>query len=177
MSLVLKAYDMALDDGAVLALQQNEACHLLGVLPTERLMDRQNNISSNWIHEMYYGPCSALEKAQACGNAVVLYASSHHDIPIVVNVSGRYKMDRGIEERLGKDYFERAKRDGHIEIKSKKGKVLFRATEESKLERLNTNMHEARLKTDKDCKVLTIHGSEDEVSIEDAFGVPKSNKS
>ncbi|GJU12413.1 hypothetical protein Tco_1134809 [Tanacetum coccineum] len=55
------------------------------------------------------------------GNAVVLYASSHHDIPIVVNVSGRYKMDRGIEERLGKDYFERAKRDGHIEIKSKKG--------------------------------------------------------
>ncbi|GJS97360.1 3-hydroxy-3-methylglutaryl coenzyme A reductase [Tanacetum coccineum] len=134
----------------------------------------------------------------ASGNAVVLYASSHHDIPIVVNVSGRYKMDRGIEERLGKDYFERAKRDGHIEIKSKTGgnavvlyassqhdipivvnvsgrykmdrgveerlgkdylerskrdgkvlfrateerKVLFRATEESKLERLNTNMYD-----------------------------------
>ncbi|GKC95004.1 alpha/beta hydrolase fold protein [Tanacetum coccineum] len=36
------------------------------------------------------------------GNVVVLYASSHHDIPIVANVSGRYKMDRGIEERLGK---------------------------------------------------------------------------
>ncbi|GJX41225.1 alpha/beta hydrolase fold protein [Tanacetum coccineum] len=83
-------------------------------------------------------------------------------------------MDRGIEERLGKDYFERAKRDGHIEIKSKKGKVLFRATEESKLERLNTNMHEARLKTDKDCKVLTIHGSEDEViPVEDALEFAK----
>ncbi|GKE78094.1 hypothetical protein Tco_1544214 [Tanacetum coccineum] len=101
-----------------------------------------------------------MDLVMASGNAVVLYAFSHHDIPIVVNVSGRYKMDRGIEERLGKDYFERAKRDGHIEIKSKTGKVLFRATEESKLERLNTNMHEARLKTDKDCKVLTIHGSE-----------------
>ncbi|GJR04376.1 alpha/beta hydrolase fold protein, partial [Tanacetum coccineum] len=104
------------------------------------------------------------------GNAVVLYASSHHDIPIVVNVSGRYKMDRGIEERLGKDYFERAKRDGHIEIKSKTGKVLFRATEESKLERLKI----ARLKTDKDCKVLTIHGSEDEViPVEDALEFAK----
>ncbi|GJX13290.1 retrovirus-related pol polyprotein from transposon TNT 1-94 [Tanacetum coccineum] len=38
----------------VVALQQNEACHPLGVLPTERLMDRQNNISSSWIHETYY---------------------------------------------------------------------------------------------------------------------------
>ncbi|GJZ27045.1 alpha/beta hydrolase fold protein [Tanacetum coccineum] len=104
------------------------------------------------------------------GNVVVLYASSHHDIPIVVNVSGRYKMDRGIEERLGKDYLERAKRDGYIDIKSKTGKVLFRATEESILERLNTNMHEAGLKIDKDCKVLTVHGSEDEViPVEDAF--------
>ncbi|GKC79136.1 alpha/beta hydrolase fold protein, partial [Tanacetum coccineum] len=108
------------------------------------------------------------------GNAVVLYASSQHDIPIVVNVSGRYKMDRGVEERLGKDYLERSKRDGHIKIKSKKGKVLFRATEESKLERLNTNMHDARLKTDKDCKVLTIHGSEDEViPVEDALEFAK----
>ena len=55
------------------------------------------------------------------GNDVVLYSSSHHDIPIVVNVSGRYKMDRGIEERLGKDYLERVKKDGFIDIKSKTG--------------------------------------------------------
>ncbi|GKF24892.1 hypothetical protein Tco_0080786, partial [Tanacetum coccineum] len=48
------------------------------------------------------------------GNAVVLYASSHHDIPTVVN--GRYQMDRGVQERLGKDYLERVKRDGHIDI-------------------------------------------------------------
>ncbi|GJT07316.1 alpha/beta hydrolase fold protein [Tanacetum coccineum] len=108
------------------------------------------------------------------GNVVVLYASSHHDIPIVVNVSGRYKMDRGIEERLGKDYSERAKRDGYIDIKSEKGKVLFRATEESILERLNTNMHEAGLKIDKDCKVLTVHGSEDKlIPVEDAFEFAK----
>ncbi|GJV09596.1 putative reverse transcriptase domain-containing protein [Tanacetum coccineum] len=53
------------------------------------------------------------------GNVVVLYASVHHDILIVVKVSGRYKMDRGIEERLGKDYIERAKKDGFIDIKSK----------------------------------------------------------
>ncbi|GKG31667.1 hypothetical protein Tco_0426617, partial [Tanacetum coccineum] len=34
------------------ALQQNEACHPLEVLPMERLMDRQNNISSSWILEV-----------------------------------------------------------------------------------------------------------------------------
>nr|GEX57613.1 alpha/beta hydrolase fold protein [Tanacetum cinerariifolium] len=113
--------------------------------------------------------CAILGHSKA-GNVVVLYASSHHDIPIVVNMSARYKMDRGIEERLGKDYSERAKRDGYIDIKSEKGKVLFRATEESILERLNTNMHEAGLKIDKDCKVLTVHGSEDEfIPVEDAF--------
>ncbi|GJV28787.1 hypothetical protein Tco_1385235 [Tanacetum coccineum] len=81
----------------------------------------------------------------------------------------------GIEERLGKDYFERAKRDGHIEIKSKTGKVLFRATEESKLERLNTNMHEARLKNlIKLQRLLTILDQEDEViPVEDALEFAK----
>ncbi|KAI3524742.1 hypothetical protein L1887_03405 [Cichorium endivia] len=108
------------------------------------------------------------------GNVVVLYASLHHDIKTVVNVSGRYKMDRGIEERLGKDYLERAKKDGFIDIKSKTGEVSFRVTEESLMERLNTNMHEAGLKIDKDCKVLTVHGSVDEViPVEDALEFAK----
>ncbi|KAJ0745655.1 putative feruloyl esterase [Helianthus annuus] len=103
------------------------------------------------------------------GNVVVLYASLHHDIHTVVNVSGRYKMDRGIEERLGKDYLERVKKDGFIDIKSKKGESSFRVTKESLMERLHTNMHEAGLKVDQDCKVLTVHGSVDEViPVEDA---------
>ncbi|CAI9286085.1 unnamed protein product [Lactuca saligna] len=108
------------------------------------------------------------------GNVVVLYASLHHDIKTVVNVSGRYKMDRGIEERLGKDYLERAKKDGFIDIKSKTGEVSFRVTEESLMERLNTNMHEAGLKIDKDCRVLIVHGSVDEViPVEDAMEFAK----
>ncbi|KAI7754106.1 hypothetical protein M8C21_014729 [Ambrosia artemisiifolia] len=108
------------------------------------------------------------------GNVVVLYASLHHDVHTVINVSGRYKMDRGIEERLGKDYLERVKRDGFIDIKSKQGAFLFRVTEESLMERLNTNMHEAGLKVDPSCKVLTVHGSVDEViPVEDALQFDK----
>ncbi|KAK9071219.1 hypothetical protein SSX86_009787 [Deinandra increscens subsp. villosa] len=108
------------------------------------------------------------------GNVVVLYASLHHNVQTVVNVSGRYKMDRGVEERLGKDYLERAKEDGFIGIKSRKGGLLFRATYESIMERLNTNMHEAGLKVDQDCRVLTVHGSVDEViPVEDALEFAK----
>ncbi|KAI3814482.1 hypothetical protein L1987_14122 [Smallanthus sonchifolius] len=108
------------------------------------------------------------------GNVVVLYASLHHDIPTVVHVSGRYKMDRGIEERLGKDYLERAKKVGFIDIKSHAGEGSLRVAEESLMERLNTNMHEAGLKIDPDCRVLTVHGSADEIiPVEDALEFAK----
>ena len=52
---------------------------------------------------------------------MLLYASKYHDICNVINVSGRYKLDRGIEERLGKDFLERIKKDGHIDVKSGAG--------------------------------------------------------
>ncbi|KAK1417405.1 hypothetical protein QVD17_26532 [Tagetes erecta] len=108
------------------------------------------------------------------GNVVVLYASLHHNIRTVINVSGRYKMDRGIEERLGKDNLERVKKDGYIDMKSKTGAILYRVTVESLMERLNTNMHEAGLNIDPDCRVLTVHGSEDEViPVEDALEFAK----
>ncbi|GJS39445.1 alpha/beta hydrolases superfamily protein [Tanacetum coccineum] len=40
---------------------------------------------------------------------------------------------------------------------------LYRVTEDSLMERLNTNMHEACLQIDKDCRVFTIHGSDDTI--------------
>ncbi|KAL4554714.1 hypothetical protein LXL04_037316 [Taraxacum kok-saghyz] len=96
---------------------------------------------------------------------MVLYASLHHDTKTVGNVSGRCKMDRGIEERLGKNYLQRAKKYGFVDVKSKTGEVSFRVTKESLMERLKANMHEAGLKIDKSCKVLTVHGSGDECNI------------
>ncbi|KAJ0487944.1 putative chloride peroxidase [Helianthus annuus] len=42
------------------------------------------------------------------------------------------------------------------------------------MERLNTDMHEAGLNIDRDCKVLTVHGSADEViPVEDALAFAK----
>ncbi|KAK2989668.1 hypothetical protein RJ640_021588 [Escallonia rubra] len=108
------------------------------------------------------------------GNVVVLYASKYHDIPTVVNVSGRYNLEGGLEERLGSDFLQRIKKDGFIDVTSKTGQVYFRVTEEGLMDRLNTNMHEASLQIDKGCRVLTVHGSADEViPVEDAFEFAK----
>ncbi|KAJ9538555.1 hypothetical protein OSB04_031288 [Centaurea solstitialis] len=109
------------------------------------------------------------------GDVVLLYASLHHDVKTIVNVSGRYRLDTGIEQRLGANYLERAKRDGFIDVKSEKtGEVLFRVTEESLMDRLNTNMPEAALKIKQDCRVLTVHGSADDIiPVEDAADFDK----
>lgn len=96
------------------------------------------------------------------GGVVLLYASKYHDVKTVVNCSGRYDLKSGIEERLGKDFMERIKKDGFIDV-YKSGKFLYRVTEESLMDRLNTNMHEACLQIDSGCRVFTVHGSADEI--------------
>ncbi|KAJ0724024.1 putative feruloyl esterase [Helianthus annuus] len=134
------------------------------------------------------------------GNVVLLYASKYHDVRCVINVSGRYKTEGGVEERLGKGFLQKVKENGFIDVKSKTGihtteilkllyqlcnkyrlinfkcvgEVLYRVTEESLMDRLNTNMHEACLQIDKDCKVLTVHGSDDSiVRVEEALEFAK----
>ncbi|XP_056842530.1 uncharacterized protein LOC108857690 isoform X3 [Raphanus sativus] len=99
------------------------------------------------------------------GDVVLFYASKYHDISNVINLSGRYDLKKGIAERLGEDYLERIKQQGFIDVED----GGYRVTEESLMERLNTDMHEACLKIDKECRVLTVHGSDDEViPVEDA---------
>ncbi|CAL9216725.1 unnamed protein product [Arabidopsis halleri] len=51
----------------------------------------------------------------------------------------------------------------HMELDNGIYYAGFRVTEESLMERLNTDIHEACLKIDKECRVLTVHGSADEV--------------
>ncbi|TKY54477.1 YDL057W protein [Spatholobus suberectus] len=97
------------------------------------------------------------------GDVVLLYASKYHDIKTVVNLSGRYDLKAGLEERLGKDYMERIRKDGFIDVKRSGGSFDYRVTMESLMDRLNTNMHEACLQIDQECRVLTVHGSSDTV--------------
>lgn len=108
------------------------------------------------------------------GNVVLLYASTYRDIFTVVNISGRYALERGIEDRLGSEFLQRIRRDGYIDVKNETGKLEYRVTEESLMDRLSTNMRAACLSIDKDCRVLTIHGSMDEIiPVEDALEFAK----
>ncbi|KAK7388204.1 hypothetical protein VNO78_23013 [Psophocarpus tetragonolobus] len=119
------------------------------------------------------------------GSVVLLYASKYYDIKAVVNLSGRYDLKAGLEERLGKDYLEIIRRDGFIDVMQSgihfillyyhlrtsaiEGNFDYRVTKESLMDRLDTNMHEACLQIDKTCRVLTVHGSSDTViPVEDA---------
>lgn len=52
---------------------------------------------------------------------VLLYASKYPDIHTVVNVSGRYDLKKGIEERLGEEFMQRIKKDGFVDVNYKTG--------------------------------------------------------
>lgn len=52
---------------------------------------------------------------------MLLSASKYHDIGFVINVSGRYDLKKGINERLGDKFMERIEKEGYIDVKNKKG--------------------------------------------------------
>jgi hypothetical protein len=60
----------------------------------------------------------------AGGNVVLLYASKYHDFKTVVNLAGRYDLKRGLEGHLGKDFMERIRKEGFIEVKTAAGNLI-----------------------------------------------------
>ncbi|KAE8813688.1 hypothetical protein D1007_09192 [Hordeum vulgare] len=96
------------------------------------------------------------------GNAVLLSASMYHNVASIVNISGRFALEQGIDGRLGKNFMKRIKKDGYIDVRNKKGKFEYRVTEESLGDRLSTDTLLSSRSISKDCRVLTIHGSKDE---------------
>ncbi|XVF48675.1 hypothetical protein PTKIN_Ptkin03bG0209000 [Pterospermum kingtungense] len=115
-------------------------------------------------------PITAIVGHSKGGNVVLLYASKYNDVPAVINISGRFHLEKGIEGRLGKDFLERIKENGFIDVKNRKGNYEYRVTEESLMDRLTTDTHAACLLIDQNCRVLTIHGTRDEiVPVKDAL--------
>lgn len=54
---------------------------------------------------------------------MLLYAAKYNDICTVINISGRFHLERGIEGRLGQEYLERIKQNKFIDVKNKKGNL------------------------------------------------------
>lgn len=55
---------------------------------------------------------------------VVLYASIYDDVRTVVNLSGRFHLEKGIEERLGKEFMNIIDKEGYIDVKTNSGKEV-----------------------------------------------------
>lgn len=70
----------------------------------------------------------------------------------MVNVSGRYHLDRGIDTLLGADFEEQIKKHGYIDIEQGETGEVKRVTKESLMERRNVNMHEVCLSIDTSCR-------------------------
>jgi len=101
------------------------------------------------------------------GNTVLLYASKYDDVPLVCNVCGRFDVQSGVEERFGPEGLERMKREGRIEQPLGDTKT-YTVTYESLQKRLNTDM-KAAVKGINNTRIVTIHGTEDEIiPVEDA---------
>eukprot|EP00897_Mesotaenium_endlicherianum_P004123 jgi/Mesen1/3739/ME000204S03006 len=95
------------------------------------------------------------------GNVVILYGSKYEDIPCIVNVSGRYKMDAGMMERFGEANMRVIMEEGQLQQSDYLGSYFI--TRESFEARLATDMEKAARSVPKDCRVLTVHGSNDRV--------------
>ncbi|KAG0593235.1 hypothetical protein KC19_1G314100 [Ceratodon purpureus] len=98
------------------------------------------------------------------GNCVVLYASKYHDVPCVINISGRFALEKGILERFGgQEGLRKLEDEGVLDIKDASGNVEYQVTKADLRDRLTTNMHAACLAIPELTRVLTIHGTSDEV--------------
>ncbi|KAL0039934.1 hypothetical protein WJX77_012021 [Trebouxia sp. C0004] len=110
------------------------------------------------------------------GDTVVTYAGTYDDIPKVVNVSGRFHLERGITPRFGKDIFDRLKQEKTIQVRDAtvtSGPDGWTLTEEDMHERVS---HDMRRLSDaiKKSSVLTIHGGADKtIPIADALEFAK----
>ncbi|GKC60619.1 putative alpha/beta hydrolases superfamily protein [Tanacetum coccineum] len=69
------------------------------------------------FHEANRVPRAILRHSKG-ENVVLLYASKYHDVHRVTNVSGHYKTEGGVEELLGKGYFQKVKEKGFIDVKA-----------------------------------------------------------
>jgi alpha/beta superfamily hydrolase len=97
------------------------------------------------------------------GDVVIIYASMYQDVSRIINMSGRFDLKRGIADRLGNDYMDIINQHGFIDVGQKKGQSIYRVTKESLMDRLKIDIQSACMSIDPNCRVLTVHGSDDDV--------------
>ncbi|CAO2179478.1 unnamed protein product [Urochloa humidicola] len=126
-----------------------------------------------YLYQKHYDIAAVVGHSKG-GDVVVLYASIYDDVRTIVNLSGRFDLKKGIEERIGEGSIHRINKEGYLDIKDKYENFNYRVTKESLMERLNTDMRAASISISKECRFLTVHGSADKtIPVEDAYEFAK----
>lgn len=94
------------------------------------------------------------------GTTVLLYTSYYDDIPIVVNIAGRYRLERGIKERFSKTQLDELEKNGSFIIRTNSN-GNFRITKQSIERRKNLDL--SILENIRQARVLNIWGDQDDV--------------
>lgn len=56
----------------------------------------------------------------------MLYASRYNDVPIVVNISGRFDLKSGLTKRLGENCYQIINENGYLDVKDDAGKLSIK---------------------------------------------------
>ncbi|KAG1656552.1 hypothetical protein FOA52_011504 [Chlamydomonas sp. UWO 241] len=99
------------------------------------------------------------------GNVVLLYGGKYDDVPLVVNLSGRYDLAAGVMERFGPAVLEELRTAGWVRQATRNGAgkgIVYKLTQQDLDGRLALDMHAAAAAI-KTSRVLTVHGSADPV--------------
>lgn len=93
------------------------------------------------------------------GINVLLYASRYDDIPLIVDLSGRFKVRDGVLQRFGSDIFERLAREGAVPCNQ--GGFQWTLTEQDCRARADLDMEAAARSVSPSVRVLVLHGRQD----------------
>ncbi|CAF1356032.1 unnamed protein product [Rotaria magnacalcarata] len=94
------------------------------------------------------------------GTTVLLYSLYYDDIPIVVNIAGRYRLERGIKERFSKKQLDELEKNGSFIIYTNDN-GNFRITKQAIERRKNLDL--SQIEKIRQAKVLNIWGDHDNV--------------
>ncbi|KAH7423019.1 hypothetical protein KP509_12G035900 [Ceratopteris richardii] len=102
------------------------------------------------------------------GSTVLLYASKFKEVNMIINASGRLDLRTGLDKLFNKDFLDKIEA-GPLILKNSLGNV-FHVTREDLMQRLSIDVVAAVRTIPKEIRVLSVHGSEDElVDVENAI--------
>jgi alpha/beta superfamily hydrolase len=95
------------------------------------------------------------------GTNVITYSAEIGDVPLVVNLAGRFQPRCGLEKRFGAGILEKLERDGPITRNESWGTWVMRYDDVQERVNLPMEAYAARIKEDGRVRMLCLHGRDD----------------